>query len=523
MKRFLLTVIILCTITAAAVQAARPNIVFIYADDWGWGDMSCHGNTWLKTPNLDRLFSEGVEFPQFNVLNPVCSASRAALMTGRYPARYSIHQHFADPTRNRAMNMPDWLDSDAPTLAKFLQQAGYRTAHFGKWHLTNGQTFGAPKPELYGYDVASVFNGGAGWPSEGLHDTAIDTIAFIKANREHPFFVNVWIHESHTPHMPKAESMKKWAHLDEQKQVYAAVITDGDNQVGQILDALKQMQLEENTIVVFASDNGPEFTGKTKGAENFGQGYGTYCSVGETGGLRGRKRSLFEGGVRVPFAVRWPGQAPAGLKNENTVLCTVDMLPTLCAAAGVELPSDYQGDGENLLSAFKGASVKRTRPIFWEWQGYAGNPDYWPRLAVRDGEWKLMMTYDGKRVELHRLPDDRAESENLADQYPEVVSRLTAMALKWKSTLPATPDPACISKGQSSSPAEVPAADPHEKSSMKQARAIAFPQWDTNRNGVLTLEEYKAGLPGQSDLEERFKGFDTNGDGQLTRKEFITP
>ncbi|HEY6562913.1 MAG TPA: sulfatase-like hydrolase/transferase, partial [Pirellulaceae bacterium] len=134
--------------------AEKPNIVFIFADDWGWGDLSCHGHPWLKTPNIDRLASEGTDFLKFNVLNPVCSPSRTAVMTGHYPARYSIHQHFAAPAQNHARNMPDWLDPKAPTLPRFLKQAGYRTGHFGKWHLTNRDTQGAPEPEAYGYDEA---------------------------------------------------------------------------------------------------------------------------------------------------------------------------------------------------------------------------------------------------------------------------------------------------------------------------------------------------------------------------------
>jgi N-acetylgalactosamine-6-sulfatase len=509
-----------------AAEPVKPNIVFIYADDWGWGDLSCHGNTWLKTPNLDRLFSDGTEFLQFNVMNPVCSASRAALLTGRYPARYGIHQHFASPELNRRMNQVDWLDPKAPTLARFLQQAGYRTGHFGKWHLTNNETQGAPLPEAYGYDINSVFNGGAGWPSAGLHDTAADTIAFMKASQGKPFFANVWIHESHTPHMPTAESMKRFEHLDEQHQVYAAVIADGDNQVGQILDALREMGLEENTIVLFSSDNGPESTGKTRNEERFAQGYGTYYSVGETGGLRGRKRSLFEGGLRVPFAVRWPGHTRAGLKNETTVLSTVDMLPTLCAAAGVTLPADYQSDGENMLSAFNGELIKRTRPLFWEWQGYAGTSDFWPGLAVRDGEWKLMTTYDGKRVELHRIPTDRAESEDLSGQYPEVVSRLQKLAFEWNATLPKEPDPACISREIKAGPASTSAKKPAAgggQSSTERARAIAFPKWDTNQDGLLVLEEYKASLPGQHNLEKHFANFDKDGNGKLTRDEFVVP
>ena len=431
----------------------QPNIVFIFADDWGWGDLSCHGHPWLETPNLDRLASEGIDFMQFNVLNPVCSPSRTALMTGLYPARFSIHQHFATPARNQARNMPDWLDPRAETLPQLLEQAGYRTGHFGKWHLTNRETHGAPKPEAYGYDEAAVFNGNAGWPSADLHATAPNTAAFIKANKDKPFFINVWLHESHTPHVPTKASMEKWKHLDEQKQVYAAVITDGDDAVGVILNALKEAGVEDNTIVLFSSDNGPEWTGaqKEKGFtakddHTRSQGYGTYYSVGDTGGLRGRKRSLFEGGVRVPFLVRWPGRAPAGMKNETTVVTAVDMLPTLCAAAGVTLPEGYASDGENLVDALSGKVVSRTRPIFWEWRGPAQEPDWWPQLAVRDGDWKLVLAKESGRAELYRLSDDRGETRDRAAEHPEIVARLSAMAAAWAKTLPESPDEACISR-----------------------------------------------------------------------------
>ena len=430
--------------SSAAESARRPNIVFIYADDWGWGDLSIHGSTWLKTPHIDQLAREGIDFGQFNVLNPVCSPSRTAAMTGQYPARYSVHQHFATPEQNRTRGMPDWLDPRAPTLPRFLQQAGYRTGHFGKWHLTNRKTPGAPLPSAYGIDDYAVFNGGADWPAAQVGDTSANTAAFIQANRDRPFFINVWLHEAHTPHAPTTESLAQSQHLDEQKQVYAAVVTDGDNAVGRILAALKTAGVEENTLVIFSSDNGPEHTGRIKRPAYYESdsdvtGLDTYYSVGETGGLRGRKRNLFEGGVRVPFIVRWPGRAPANLKNDSTVVTAVDLLPTLCAAAGVTLPSDYHGDGENLLGALLGQPVARTRPIFWEWRGNPTEPDGWPRLAVRDGDWKLLLTSDAKRAALHRIPADRAEATDLAREHPAVVNRLTRLALEWQATLPMDP------------------------------------------------------------------------------------
>lgn len=522
--RFLLLILTAATVAGAA-SPPRPNIVFIFADDWGWGDLSSHGHPWLMTPHLDRLAREGTDFQQFNVLNPVCSPSRAAAMTGHFPARYGIHQHFASPPQNLARAMPDWLDPRAPTVARFFQQAGYRTAHFGKWHLTNRDTHGAPTPAAYGFDEFAVFNGGAETASADLHATPENAATFIRANKDRSFFVNVWLHESHLPHVPTPASMEKWSHLDEQKRVYAAVITDGDNAVGRVLDALEAAGVAQNTLVIFSTDNGPESTAakSSQGASDADAGvtgYGGYYSVGSSGGLRGQKRSLFEGGVRVPFIVRWPGHTPAGAKNDTTVVTAVDLLPTLCAAAGVTPPVSYRGDGENLLAAFNGQPVRRTRPIFWEWTGKAAEPDWWPRLAVREGEWKLALTGDGKRIELHRLPADRAEAVNVAPDHPEIVARLTALALEWKATLPTAVDPFCISVVDRQTTAAAP------KAATKKAapdRAAAFERMDTNRDGVITREEYFAGLNGAPNLEQRFKNFDRNGDGKLTREEFVAP
>lgn len=456
----------------AAAPTTKPNIVFIFADDWGWGDLSSHGHPWLKTPYLDRLAREGTDFRQFNVLNPVCSPSRAAAMTGMFPSRFGIHQHFAAPAQNRARNMPDWLDPRAPNVARLLRQAGYRTAHFGKWHLTNRNTHGAPAPTAYGFDEFAVFNGGAETASADLHATPGNAVKFIHANKDRPFFINVWLHESHLPHVPTQASLEKWAHLDEQKRVYAAVITDGDNAVGRVLDALEAAGVEQNTIVMFSSDNGPETTApKTQLASRDNDanaaGYGGYYSVGSTGGLRGEKRSLFEGGVRVPFLVRWPGRTPAGAVNDTTAFTAVDLLPTLCAAAGVTLPADYRGDGENLLAAFHGHPVARTRPIFWYWTGKAAEPHWWPRLAVRDGEWKLHLTADARRVALHRLTTDRAEAVDVAPAHPEIVARLTKLALDWQASLPTAPDPACISAADRANAADTPA--PRAKNARKSA------------------------------------------------------
>ena len=516
---------------AAATPASRPNIIFIFADDWGWGDLSSHGHPWLKTPHLDRLAREGTDFHQFNVLNPVCSPSRTAAMTGIFPSRFGISQHFAAPAQNLARNMPDWLDVRAPSIARFFQQAGYRTAHFGKWHLTNRNTHGAPEPTAYGFDEFAIFNGGAETASADLHATPDNAAKFIAANKDRPFYLNVWLHESHLPHVPTKASLEKWSHLDEQKRVYAAVITDGDNAVGRVLEALDSAGIAQNTIVIFSSDNGPETTAPAAQRESRDNdakaaGYGGYYSVGSSGGLRGEKRSLFEGGVRVPFLVRWPGRTPAGAINDTTAFTAVDLLPTLSAAAGITLPADYRGDGEDLLAALKGQLVKRTKPIFWDWTGKAADPHWWPRLAVRDGDWKLLLTADAQRVALHRLTTDRAEAVDLAKDHPEIVARLTQLALAWKATLPTTVDPSCISvadRNAAPAPLPAPAAPNAPAKKTTPDRAAAFTRMDTNRDGLLTPDEYVAGQKGAANIESRFKNFDQNGDGKLSREEFITP
>jgi hypothetical protein len=205
------------------------------------------------------------------------------------------------------------------------------------------------------------------------------------------------------------------------------------------------------------------------------------------------------------------------------VLTAVDLLPTLCAAAGVTLPSEYRSDGENLLRALNGDSVRRTRPIFWAWTGKAAEPNWWPRLAVRDGDWKLALTSDAKRVTLHRLTSDRAEAIDVAKDHPEIVARLTQLALAWKATLPTTVDPSCISTlDRSVASVASPAPNtPAKKSPID--RAAAFTRMDTNHDEFLTLEEYGAGMNGAPNLESRFKNFDKNSDGKLSRDEFLTP
>lgn len=430
----------------------KPNVVILFADDWGWGDLGCHGNKQVSTPNLDKLASQGTDFWNFNVCNPVCSPSRTALMTGHFPARYCIHEHFAGIESNRSRGMPDWLDPQAVMLPRLFKGAGYKTGHFGKWHLTNTGCGDAPLPSEYGYDESAVFNGPGPQLSPADSGTYDKAVEFIQKYKDSPFFVNVWMHETHTPHFPKKQFLKNFEGLDDRHKVYAAVVAEGDHGVGRVMKALDELGLADNTIVIFSADNGPEVTaaasrqaGQPVGEWKAGVGLDTYYSVGTTGGLRGRKRSLFEGGVRTPFIVRWPGRTPAGQRNEKTVLTGVDMLPTLCKAAGIELPSEYKPDGEDMLESFLGKPIQRRKPIFWEWKGTAAG-DNWPRLGVRDGDMKLVMNYDGSRKELHNVSQDRTEATNIALSNPDIVNKYSQMVLDWQKTLPEQPAARCISK-----------------------------------------------------------------------------
>ena len=430
---------------AGVNSPARPNIVFILADDWGWGDLACHGNKLVATPNIDRLAREGSDFFQFNVGSPVCSPSRTAFTTGNFPARFSIHEAIGAAAKNREVRQADWLDPQAVTLPRLLKNAGYATGHFGKWHLS-GRFADAPLPADYGIAEHAIFTGPDRATQTDYRKVFEDAAAFVRAHKDGPFYMNLWIHETHLAHNPTDESLQRYAKLGEQQRVYSAVVADGDNGIGKVLAALREPGLEENTIVIFSSDNGPENTGRDR--ESRGElrgGYGGFYSVGSTGGARGRKRSLYEGGVRLPFIVRWPGHVPAGKINRTTSLASVDFLPTICAAAGVKLPENYQPDGENMLPALLGGESQRTKPIFWDWRGKDTPADCWPRWAVRDGDWKFV-TDDGKRAELYRSPDDWAEAKNVAKENPEVVAKLSAELAAWKASLPKEPSPKFISK-----------------------------------------------------------------------------
>jgi arylsulfatase A-like enzyme len=424
----------------------RPNIVFIFADDWGYGDLGIHGSTFCKTPNLDRMAKEGIDFQQFTVNNPVCSPSRTAIMTGQFPARHCIHQHFASVEHHQKAGMPDWLDPKLPLLTTLLKKAGYVTGHFGKWHLTNRHIQDAPLPTEYGLDEYGAFN----VPGVQIKtaETCPRTVDFIRRHKDQPFFVNVWLHETHTPHYPLDKYLKRFEHLDEQKRVYAAVVAEADAGVGSILDTLKELGIDEKTLVIFSSDNGPEWTGKrtTLDDNSTGRGLGTYYSVGETAGLKGQKRSLFAGGIRVPFIARWPQVIPKGKVDRTSVLTAVDLFPTFLELAGQPVPANIELDGQSIVAALRGLGFKRKKPINWEWRGGHGPPYLWPHLGIRDGKWKMLFNQEHNRTELYDIETDWAETTDVAEENPDIVKKLKKKALAWKESLPKEPPANCFSK-----------------------------------------------------------------------------
>ena len=440
---------------------SRPNFVFVFADDWGWGDLGCYGHPVVKTPNLDRLAAQGTLFTQFYVCSGVCSPSRAAVMTGQFPARLGIHGHFAGQEVNAARGMPDFLDPSACTYTRVLQQAGYRIGHFGKWHL--GHSPDAPEPSAYGIDASRV-NSGNGpqlkfsrerWES-GLRCRSSEfitdhTIRFIEQNQKRPFLVNVWLNDTHAILDPSEEQLEPYEQLKPMlvgnrhwgaPAIYYSVITEADRQIGRLLARLDELDLSQNTVVIFSTDNGPEDI-LVRNASHSG--------VGSSGPFRGRKRSSYEGGIRVPFILRWPaGGAPAGEVDDVTPLCAIDLLPTFCSLADVRPPEDWPLDGEDMSDVFRGAQRQRTRPLMWEWRfSIAGHPiNSSPILAIRSDRWKLMVNPDGSRTELYDIPNDPMELNDLARRHPEVVERLSTLVMDWQRTLPEGPlDPDAGSNG----------------------------------------------------------------------------
>jgi arylsulfatase A-like enzyme len=447
-----------------ATSPTPPNIVMVFIDDMGWGDLGCYGNPDIKTPNIDRLASQGILFEQFYVASPICSPSRVAVTTGQYPARHKINSYLNSRQKNAARGMANFLDPGVPAIARSFESAGYATAHFGKWHMGGGRDVDdAPLPQSYGFqesltsfeglgDRILQANHGLSAQSAKLGQGTITyvekhkntqiyvdrSIDFISRNSKKPFYLHLWLNDVHDPFKPTTLQLQKFQAFAGNKylQQYYAVIDEMDRQLGRLFDHIQSAGLAKQTVIVVCADNGPTAWPRYQN--------GGFAAPGWTGGLRGRKWSLYEGGIREPLIVSWPGTIDAGQVDRTSLINAVDFFPTFCQLAGIATPH-IEFDGIDFSKALLGVSLKRKKPMFWE---YGRNASYLkpseaidrsPVLAVRDGDWKLLMNADGTDKQLYNLSQSIREDHNLCSQFPRTARRLTNQLNSWKDELPNYP------------------------------------------------------------------------------------
>ncbi|WP_035603852.1 sulfatase-like hydrolase/transferase [Haloferula sp. BvORR071] len=449
------SLVLFLALAGPLAAAEKPNIVVLLIDDMGWGDFSCFGNQEAKTPNIDRLASEGIRFKQFYVNQSICSPSRCAIATGQYPQRWNITSFLENRQSNKRRGMAQWLDLKAPTLARSLKGAGYATGHFGKWHL-GGQRDVADAPLIteYGYDKsltnfegmgpkllpltmrpndkepkkiwqdAERLGGPVTWMQRsqittGYIDAALPFMDQAVKDKK-PFYVDVWPDDVHSPFWPPVD---KWE--QGKRGMYLAVLKEMDRQLGKLFDHIRDTpELKDNTIVLVFSDNGPE------------------PGAGSAGPFRGKKGSLYEGGTRSPLIVWSPSlveKAKVGTVNESSVFAAFDLAPSLLTIAKVDGGKTTAYDGEDLSATMLGkADASRKAPIFWRRPPDRKNIEgaVQPDLAVREGSLKLLCSYDGSDTQLYDLAADPGEAKNLAAGQKETAERLAKMAVTWHQSMP---------------------------------------------------------------------------------------
>ncbi len=429
---------------------SQPNVIIFFTDDQGYGDLSCMGATDFRTPNLDRMANDGVRFTDWYSNSPVCSPSRAALLTGRYPGNAGVRSIL------RGHRQTTGLPSSVPTLATMLRDAGYQTAMAGKWHL--GLTEDS-RPQSHGFDrsfgffagcidyYSHIFYYGANRPGPGLNpthdlwedneeiwrngeyftelvaDKAMEYLREMSAT-DKPFFLYVPFNAPHYPMHAPQEYMDRFAELPWDRQAMAAMISAVDDAIGKIMNEVERLGAAANTLSFFTSDNGP-----SRETRNWLDGNQDPYYGGASGGLKGHKFSLFEGGVRMPAIAHWPEQIGAGVVSGEPC-ASMDIVPTVLDAVGVDA-SRYELNGVSLLDHLTSDTQLEDRPIFWE----LGS-----QTAVRRGKWKLVL--NGQLVEhedpiaedhLSNLDDDPSESVNLAGQEPAITSELKRLADNWRA------------------------------------------------------------------------------------------
>lgn len=439
-----LCALLLTSMAGAAEPGTRPNFVFLFADDLGYGDLGCYGHPYAKTPHIDRLAAEGTRFRQFYVTGVTCCPSRTGFMTSRFPAEYQVY-----PANGGF--------GERVTVTRLLHDAGYATGHVGKWHIGPDES-----PGTYGLDVTPASTADKINRSDPrgrdapIYDAAIK---FIEQHRDRPFYLNVWGHISHHAIDPHPAFVERFRGLTLNEADFAAPMREKiaicrekggdpaeclrkylgdvaplDEDVGRLLKRLDELGLRDRTIVVFSSDHGsPAIPAKDLARDKDAPAERVALRLnlmGYNGGLRGGKHNMYEGGVRVPFIVRWPGHVPAGRVDEASVISGIDWLPTVCTLAGAPVDA-AQFDGEDVSAAWLGRVHRRTKPLLWK----TSNPR--SEIGIRDGDWKLHFPNRNRgELELYDLATDAAEEHNLAQARPEVVERLLKQIQAWDATLP---------------------------------------------------------------------------------------
>lgn len=435
-------------------EKIRPNIVLVFIDDMGWGDFSCFGNTAAQTPNVDRLAKNGIRFEQFYVNSPICSPSRTAISTGQYPQRWKITSYLSGRKHNSDRGMAQWLDPKAPMLARSLNNAGYATGHFGKWHMGGQRDVNnAPPITEYGFEKsltnfegmgpkllpltlkpgqkepgriwgkAEILGEGYRWMlrseiTEGFVDEAIPFIENAHSENR-PFYINLWPDDVHSPFWPP---VSKWG--NGKRELYLSVLHEMDRQLGKLFDYVNQNPaLRNNTLIIVCSDNGPE-----KGA-------------GVAGPFKGFKTHLYEGGIRSSLVAWGPGiLKKMNYVNRTSIFSAIDLVPTLLDIAGVSKGHNQEFDGETLTTTLTGESDhSRSRPIFFrrppDRDSFYGVKDL-PDLALRFGKWKFLCEYDASNPELYDMDLDRGESTNIASDHPKLVDEFSQLLTEWHKSMP---------------------------------------------------------------------------------------
>jgi arylsulfatase A-like enzyme len=431
----------------STAPADQPNLIVILADDLGWTDLGCQGSAYYKTPNIDRLAREGLRATSAYTCGPNCQPTRAALMTGLYGPRTGVYtvggiDRFAWQSRPlRPVENVTKLPLEFPTVASVLNNSGYATAMFGKWHLGEN---GEHHPARRGFDEAIVSMGKHFlfktnpvievpdniYLADFLTDRAED---FIRRHREKPFFLYLPHFGIHSPYEAKPELVERFRGIPaadgHHDPVYAAMIASVDESVGRILNTLDQLELTRKTLVIFTSDNGGVGGYKREGVS-------AGKDVTDNAPLRSGKGSLYEGGVRVPWIARWPQTIPPG--TTETPLISVDLLPTLAELAGTPPEKRPPTDGVSLATLLRsGGTATLERDLFWHFPGYlgAGN-NTWrttPVSAIRSGDWKLLEFLEDRRVELYNLREDLPQQHNLAQAHPEKAAELLRKLNYWRT------------------------------------------------------------------------------------------